>query len=135
MTWNLSKVRIFQGMSKRELESVARVGRKMRATTGQILCQQGEPGHQFFVILEGDASVDRGGRNVADLSAGDYFGELALLDRGPRSATVQAKSDMLLLVIEELDFSALLDEIPGLAHKLLATLATRLRTAEALPFH
>ena len=125
MTGSLAKVRIFQGLSRRELDSVARVGRKMQATVGQVMCEQGQPGHEFFVILEGGASVERGGRTIARLSAGDYFGELALLDRGPRSATVRAETDSQLLVIEELDFSALLDEIPGLAHKLLATLATR----------
>ena len=134
MTQQLANVRLFSGLSAGDLDAVGRVGHESKVPAGQTLCQQGEPGHQFFVIIDGEASVERGGRSVAHLSAGDYFGELALLDRGPRSATVRAESAMTLLVIDELDFSALLDEIPALAHKLLASLATRLRTAEALAY-
>ena len=129
----LARVSLLEGLSRAELDAFARSARVERVPAGRTLCQEGDPGHQFFLIDEGRAVVERGGRRVAKLDSGDSFGELALLDRGPRSATVRAETDMVLFMIDELDFSALLDEVPALARKLLATLAGRLRRAEARP--
>ncbi|MGH2670055.1 MAG: cyclic nucleotide-binding domain-containing protein [bacterium] len=129
----LGQVSLLEGLSRAELDAFARVVRVERVPAGRTLCQEGDPGHQFFLIGEGRAVVERGGRLVAELDSGDSFGELALLDRGPRSATIRAETEMVLFVVDELDFSALLDEVPALARKLLATLAGRLRRAEARP--
>jgi CRP-like cAMP-binding protein len=82
------------------------------------------------VIRSGKVRVDQRGHKLRELGTGDWFGELALLDRGPRSATVTAITDVELLVVNELEFSSLIDEVPMLAHKLLATLAMRLRESE-----
>jgi CRP-like cAMP-binding protein len=129
----LARVRLLEGLSRAERDAFARVARLERVPAAQVLCEEGAPGHEFFLIGEGRAAVEQSGRRVAELGSGDSFGELALLDRGPRSATVRAETDMVLVVVDELDFSALLDEVPALARKLLATLAGRLRRAEARP--
>ena len=84
------------------------------------MCTEGEPGHELYLIAAGEAAVERGGHTVTKLHTGDYFGELALLDRGPRSATVRALSDTRLYVLGEASFAAVLNEVPALAQKLLA---------------
>jgi CRP-like cAMP-binding protein len=130
----LTDVGLFSGLSRGELSIIARVARQIAVPAGEVLCEQGSPGHEFFLIVQGEAAVERGRRRVTTLGPGGHFGELALLDRAPRSATVRALTGMTLLVVEELDFTALLDEVPALAHKLLAALASRLREAEAVAF-
>jgi CRP/FNR family transcriptional regulator, cyclic AMP receptor protein len=129
----LARVGLLEGLSRAELDAFARAAKTERVPAGQVLCDEGAPGHEFFLIGEGRAVVEQKGRRVTELGPGDSFGELALLDRGPRSATVRAETDMALFVVDELDFSALLDEVPALARKLLANLAARLRRAEARP--
>jgi CRP-like cAMP-binding protein len=85
--------------------------------------------------VTGTAAVRRKGRKVATLGPGSYFGELALLDRQPRSASVVAETDMVLLVLEQRHFLGLLDTVPTLARKLLGAMAARLREADKLAFH
>jgi CRP-like cAMP-binding protein len=98
---------------------------------GDVVCAEGEPGREFFLIAGGEAEIERGGQTVAKLSVGDHFGELALLDRGPRSATVRAVTDLRLYVLRDESFAAVLNEVPALAQKLLAAMARRLREADA----
>ena len=88
---------------------------------------EGAAGAEFFVILEGTAKVTRHGQEVATLGPGDFFGDLALLDRAPRNATITAETPMELVVLGQREFAGLIDEVPGFAHKLLAGLARRLR--------
>jgi CRP-like cAMP-binding protein len=95
------------------------------------LVEQGRLGHEFFLILDGKASVRKNNRKTADLAPGQYFGEMALLDRGPRSATVVAETPMTLLILGPREFSGVLDEVPSMAHKMLATMAGRLRDADS----
>jgi CRP-like cAMP-binding protein len=123
-------VPLFAGLLPSELERIALVMKPVEASAGDALCTEGEPGHEFFVIVDGEAAVERSGHAVAKLASGDFFGELALLDRGPRSATVRALTDMHLYVLPERSFAGVLTELPALAQKLLAALATRLREAE-----
>ncbi len=125
------RVTLFAELSANDVAAITRAARPESAAAGDVLCREGEPGHDFYVIVDGEATVDRGGRLLRRIGPGDSFGELALLDRGPRSATVTAATDLRLLRLAELDFSALLDEVPALAHKLLAALARLLREAEA----
>jgi len=110
---------------------VARASDEIDVAEGKALCKEGETGREFFLILAGTASVKRKGRKVATLGKGQFFGEMALLDRGPRSATVVADTDMTLLVLGQREFGGLIDEVSGLAHKLLAAMASRLREADA----
>jgi CRP-like cAMP-binding protein len=89
--------------------------------------EEGEPGDAFFFIIEGDAGVHRGGRRVASLGPGQYFGELALLVPGPRNATVVAETPRTLGVLGARVFRAVVDDVPTLNEKLLRGIAHRLR--------
>ena len=128
---HLGQVRLFRACSKKELNTIGRASDEVHVSAGKTLVEEGKTGHEFFLILDGKASVARGGRKVATLGPGDYFGELALLDRGPRNATVTADSDMDVLVLGQREFSGVLDEVPTIAHKLLSSMAARLRDADA----
>lgn len=128
---HLSDVPLFSACSKKDLQKVARASDEIDVPAGKVLCQEGKTGREFFLILEGTALVKRNGRKVASLGKGQFFGEMALLDRGPRSATVEADTDMTLLVLGQREFGGLVDEVAGLAHKLLAAMAARLRDADA----
>ena len=124
-------VPLFKGLLRSELDRIALVMNPREMSAGDVLCTEGEPGHEFFLIATGEAIVERGGQTVAKLSTGDYFGELALLDRGPRSATVRASSDGRLYVLHDQAFTAVLNEVPALAQKLLAALARWVRQQDA----
>jgi CRP-like cAMP-binding protein len=128
---HLAEVPLFSACSKKDLMKVARASDEVDVPEGRVLCKEGQTGREFFLILAGTASVKRNGRKVATLGKGQFFGEMALLDRGPRSATVVADTDMTLLVLGQREFGGLVDEVSGLAHKLLAAMASRLREADA----
>ena len=130
----LAGVPLFHGLSRRELQEVAQAGDKVRAEAGRELVTEGRVGREFFLILDGEATVRRGDTKVANLGPGQYFGELSLLHRGPRSATVTAKTDLELFVLGQREFAGLVDSVPGLAAKLLIVLAQRLREADAKTF-
>jgi CRP/FNR family transcriptional regulator, cyclic AMP receptor protein len=127
----MREVPLFAGLLPSEVDRIALVMNPVQVANGDVICTEGEPGREFYVIADGEAAVERGGEVVAKLHAGDHFGELALLDRGPRSATVRALSDSRLYVLHDASFAAVLNEVPALAQKLLATLAARLRAAES----
>lgn len=127
---HLARVRLFSALNKKELGLISRVSDEVQVASGKVLCREGETGHEFFLILDGKADVQSGGRHVADLGPGQYFGELSLLTRAPRNATVTATGDMEVLVLGQREFSAILEEVPALSHKLLAVMAERLREAD-----
>ncbi len=131
---DLSKIWLFAPCSARDLRKVRQSLDEITAEAGEVLCEEGSVGHEFFLIVKGTAVVKRKGRKVTTLGPGKYFGELALLDRGPRSATIIAETDMILLVLEQRHFLGLLDTMPSLARKLLGAMAARLREADALAF-
>ena len=131
---HLARVPLFSALSKRELQSLGRASDEIEVAEGKVLCEEGKPGHEFFLILDGQAAVKRGKKTVATLKKGQYFGELSLLDRGPRSATVVAASDMDLLVLGQREFSGILDQLPGVARKLLCSMAERLRDSDTKAF-
>lgn len=128
---HLSKVRLFSACTKKELELIGKASDEITVPEGKVLVEQGKPGFEFYLILGGEAVVKRNNKKIATLGPGGSFGELALLTRLPRNATVQAGSDMELLVLGQREFSGLLDEVPGMAHKLLASMAERLSQADA----
>jgi CRP-like cAMP-binding protein len=128
---HLASVSLFSACSKKELQAVARASDQVELAEGRALCEQGSIGREAFIILDGHAEVRRNGRKVATLSAGDCFGELALLDHGPRTATVTATTPLKVLVIGAREFAGVLDEVPPIAHKLLKALAGRIRDLDA----
>jgi CRP-like cAMP-binding protein len=127
----MREVPLFAGLLPSELDRIALVMMPVDVGADEVICGEGESGQDMYVIANGEVAVERGGETIAKLQTGDYFGELALLDRGPRSATVRAAGDCRLYVLREPSFSALLNEVPALAQKLLAALARRLREAES----
>ena len=131
----LGRMWLFSACSKRDLQVIGRASDEVDVPAGKVLTEEGRQGHEFYLILDGQAAVRRKGKKVATLGAGQYFGELSLLDKGPRSATVVADTDMRLLVLGQREFNGTLDEVPGLAHKLLRTMASRLRESDARAYH
>lgn len=131
----LGRVPLFRSLSRRDIQRIAGLATAHRAAKGEELTREGRAGFEFFVIGEGKATVRRKGRKVAALKKGDFFGELALLERVPRNATVTADTDMELWVLDGREFSAVLREVPEIAVKLLAGLAHRLSQADAKTIH
>jgi len=127
---HLAKVPLFSALSKKDLQRVAKASDEIDVETGRVIVDQGRTGHEFFLIIEGRAAVKRNNRKVTELGSGQYFGELALLDRGPRSASVVAETPMTLLVLHQREFNGVLDGVPGMASKILSTMAQRLREAD-----
>lgn len=128
---HLAAIRLFSSCSRKELAKIAKSTDELQVEAGRVLTDEGKAGHEAFVILEGEATVEIGGREVARLGPGHQFGELALLDGGPRTATVTAATDMTVLVVSQRAFFSLLDEVPGLARKLLTQMATIIRELDA----
>jgi CRP-like cAMP-binding protein len=128
---HLSRVKMFSALNKKELGLVAKASDVIRVPAGTDIVQEGEVGHEFYLIDSGSATVRRNGRRVATLRAGDYFGEMALLDKGPRSATVTTDEPTELIVLGQREFLGILDQVPPVAHKLLVSMAARLREADS----
>jgi CRP-like cAMP-binding protein len=123
----LASVPLFSACSRKELQLVARQGEHRSVEAGATIVSEGSAGAEFYVILDGTAGVQRHARKVAELGPGSYFGELSLLDRAPRNATVVAETDMDLVVLGQRAFDHLLESVPKFDKKLLAGLARRLR--------
>jgi CRP-like cAMP-binding protein len=128
---HLSKVQMFSSLNKRELRLIAKATEVINVKAGTEIVREGTPGHEFYLVVDGQAAVRRNGRKVATLGPGRYFGELALLDRGPRSATVVAETDMELALLGQREFLGVLNAVPAVSQKLLVSMAARLREADA----
>ena len=128
----LAQVPLFARCSRGDLAIVARHAETTRLEAGAVLLREGDEGDAFFVILEGTAMVTAAGRTVRQLGVGDYFGELALLDPAPRSATVTANAPVQVGVLGARMFRTLLRELPAVSERLLASLARQAR--EGLDF-
>jgi len=129
----LARVPIFSACSKRELAVIARVAKSVSHKAGTVIAKEGDRGVGLFLILEGTCDVTIGGKRIAKLGPGEFFGEIALLDRGPRTATVTAKTDVELVGITEWVFRGLLTEHPSIAVKTLESVAGRLRAVSKEP--
>jgi len=125
----LAKVPLFSDCSQRELLAIARGVKDVNHAAGTVIAREGDPGIGLFVIVSGEAEVSIGGKKKAKLGPGDFFGEVALLDGGPRTATVTATTDLQLLGLTEWAFRGLMQEHPSIALKTLQQMAGRLRMA------
>jgi CRP/FNR family cyclic AMP-dependent transcriptional regulator len=127
----LEEVGLLAGCSRRQLRAIARISEVIEVPAATVLARAGTAGDEFFLILDGSARVEVSPRKRSRLEPGQYFGEMSLLDGGPRSASVTAETPLRLLVIKRRDFTTLLKEAPELTQSLLATLSQRVRQAEA----
>lgn len=131
VTDHLARVPLFAACSKKELNTIARATDEVSLPDGHVLTSQDESSREAFVVVDGKVTVKRNNRKVAELGPGSIIGELGLLDRGPRTATVVADGPVDVLVIAPREFAALLDDVPSITHKLLKTLAARIRELDA----
>jgi CRP/FNR family cyclic AMP-dependent transcriptional regulator len=122
---SLKRAPLFAGLSRKELVHLARLADDVEVPAGTVLCKEGDRGREFFVLVEGKVDVVRKGRRVATLGAGDFLGEIALLEPTPRTATVTAKTPLRFFVLTPKEFRQVLDENPSVERKVLRALARR----------
>jgi CRP-like cAMP-binding protein len=113
-----------------QLREVERLAERIQVGSGEVLAREGRIGREFFLILSGTAAVTQKGRRINTLGPGDFFGELAAMNPGPRNATVTALTDLDVLIIGPREFAAMA-AIPGFRDALLKAMARRLRTVDA----
>jgi CRP/FNR family transcriptional regulator, cyclic AMP receptor protein len=126
----LAAVPLFEGMSKKQLRRISSLMTRIDRPAGQVLTTEGQQGCEFFIVLEGEVEVRQGDRVIATRRAGEYVGEIALLDRRPRTATVVATTPVSVEVLSRSEFVSLLAEAPELSEQVLATMALRLAALE-----
>jgi CRP-like cAMP-binding protein len=129
-TQRLRAVPLFSTLAKRELDLIVRQGDHLRYPAGYRVVREGTPGEAFWMVIEGELAVTRGGVEVATLGPGDYFGELAVIDPAPRDASVVATTPVELMVIGRRRFWATVEASPSLMRKLMVGLARRLHEAD-----
>ena len=127
---SLKRVPIFAGVRDKELGRLVKAMRDSRFNEGEVITTEGRSGVGFFLIEDGNATVSLRGEIVRTLGPGDHFGEIALIDEGPRSATVTASTDLRCRGLAAWEFKSFVQEHPEVAWPLLETLASRLRDAE-----
>src|SRR5947209_17892638 len=117
-------------LNKKEVGKLAAVADERRVPSGTVLTKEGEPGDEFYVVAEGMAEASIGGRKVGSIPAGSFFGEMSLLDRGPRTATVTAELPTRLVVITAKDFDRVIEDLPAISLKNMRGLASRTRRSD-----
>jgi CRP/FNR family cyclic AMP-dependent transcriptional regulator len=125
----LADVPIFEELSTKELKSIAAAAKEVTHRQGAVLAREGDSGVGFFLILDGSVGVAVGGRPVQGMGPGDFFGEISLLDGGPRTATCTAQTDVTTLGITPWTFKRLIEQNPSIASKMLKVMAQRLRSS------
>jgi CRP-like cAMP-binding protein len=125
----LHGVDLLRNCTHDQLKQVARLAERVQVAEGEVLAREGRIGREFFLILSGTVVVTQMGRRVNSLGPGEFFGELAAMDPGPRNATVTAQTDLDVLIIGPRELSAM-SGIPGFRGALFRSMAQRLRTVE-----
>ena len=121
----LKRAPLFEGLSRKELVQLARVSEDVEAPPGKVLCKEDQLGREFFVIVDGEVEVTRDGKRVATRTGGEFFGEIALIEDIPRTATVTAKTPLRFFVLTRKDFRHLVNENRNVERKVLRALARR----------
>jgi CRP-like cAMP-binding protein len=122
----ISKVPLFSRCSRAEIKEIAKLADEIDLREGKEMTREGALGREFFVLLDGTADVKKNSRKVNTLGPGDFFGEIALVSRAPRTATVIATSPIRALVITDRSFRRLLDDSPQVKTKVMEAMAMRL---------
>ena len=131
----LAQVPLFAGLSRRQLKRIAEHADEVAFRPGEKIVEVDQPGGSFFVLLEGEVKAVRGQRTIARMGPGDFFGEISLLDGGPRTATVVAETPALAVRLFKRSFDRVVTQEPAVASKILAVVARRLREAERTITH
>lgn len=129
----LGRNRLFEGLTKKDLTAVVVSATEVEHAKGRVVMEEGKPGVGFHLIVDGTAGVTRAGRKLRTLGPGDSFGDIALIDGGPRSATVAAETHLRTLSLSPWEFRPLVMQHPQVAYKLLLKLSALLREAEKRP--
>ncbi len=128
---NLRAVDLFSELEPRELDVLANVARDSHFSPGEVVVAEGDTSGRFHLVVSGTADITVGDQQVAEFGPGDYFGEVAMIDRQPRTATVSAHDDLRTLSLASISVRPLLREHPDIALKLLEKVCARLRAADA----
>lgn len=131
----LAHAPLFQGLSRRHLKQIAEHADEISYRANETIVQAGERGGSFYVIVEGEARVVRDSKVLSRVGPGEFFGEISLLDGGPRTATVVAETPVLAIRIFKRSFDKVVAQEPTVAAKILAVVARRLREAEKTISH
>jgi CRP/FNR family transcriptional regulator, cyclic AMP receptor protein len=123
----LAQVPLFKDLSKKHLQQASNLATRIDFPAGKVLAQEGEAGHEFVVILDGEVEIRKGDEVIATRGPGSYVGEIALLEHRPRTATVVAKTALVADVIGQREFNTLLNDEPQIAEALKAKSAERLQ--------
>jgi CRP-like cAMP-binding protein len=122
---SLRRAPLFENLSKSELEHLAKRTEDLEVEPGKVLCREGEPAQEFFVIIDGEVEVTRNGERIRTLGPGDFFGEIALLEDIPRTATVTAITPLRFFVLTRQSFWSMVESMPDVDRKILRALAKR----------
>ena len=122
----LKRAPLFAELSRNELNELAKLTEDVDVDPGQVLCKEGRTGQEFFVIIEGEVEVTRRGKTLVKRGSGEFFGEIALVEDVPRTATVTARTPLRFFVLTRRDFLRLLDNQPKVERKVMRALARRL---------
>ena len=123
----LKGLELFSALAGEDLAAIAGIAEEVEHDQGEAVVVEGEPGDALFFVVSGRVTVEKGGRPVAELGEREVFGEMALLDPGPRSATVRAATDVLLLSISREDFDDIMRDRPEVPIGVMKVLVRRLR--------
>jgi CRP-like cAMP-binding protein len=129
----LRAIPLFSGCNEKQLQFIATRVEDLDFKAGKVLCEQGKSGGDFFIVLSGEAEVLRDGKVVDRITPFDHFGEIALLDNGPRTATVTAKTALRCLVLSPRQFQDVLHQDAEIAVHMLRDVTRRLRASSRLP--
>jgi CRP-like cAMP-binding protein len=121
----LKRVPLFQKLDKNALQGVAQIADELDLPAGKEMATEGDRGREFFVLLKGEAEVTKGGQRINTMKEGDFFGEIALVSKMPRTATVTATTDVDVLVITEHAFDGLMKKSPEIGRQIAEALAER----------
>jgi CRP/FNR family cyclic AMP-dependent transcriptional regulator len=128
-------VPLFSSVSRDGLRALIQAATEVDVREGSVLVSEGEWGREMYVILRGTADVTKAGRKLRELIPGDFFGEMAFLSPAPRTATVTARSDMRVMVLDSRAMGAVVEKEPAVARRLLAAMAERIRMTERSTTH
>ena len=126
----LKRVPLLAGLGRKEIEEVGRLAEEIDVPAGRVLMREGQTGQEFFIVVRGSVLIERGGHALRSLGPGDFLGEIALVDDGPRTATATTETSAQLLVLAHREFHSLMEQFPSVRTSVMQALAMRVRDLE-----